>query len=284
MVGMNSLTGAALGAIVGLGALITIAGFCGVTSPSRPTRSFHIPPDLGLRLCLGLIGFITGLALTGWPVLAGLVAALGVSLPSLVGAKARREAEVSKLEAIASWTESLQGLLASAAGLQQAIVRSERVAPEPLRDALAHLVARLEHDPFGVAMRRFAAEVAHPAADLVVMAIVQAHDHHARSLGEVLSSAARSTRSMASMYMRIEASRARLHTSVRMIVTTTLVFAGALIVFNRSYLEPFASFSGQVMLVVIGALFGTALWMLNRMAQVTPPPRFFASVAHEVLP
>lgn len=278
------LTGAFLGAICGLGILITVAGFCGVAPTPVKSRSFRLPRDLGLRGALGLAGFVTGLALTGWLVLACLVAALGASLPSLVGAKARREAEIATLEAIASWTESLQALMASAAGLQQAIVRSERVGPEPLRPALAHLVTRLEHDPFGVAMRRFAAEVGHPAADLVVMALVQAHEHHARSLGEVLSSAARSTRSMASMHMRIEAGRARLHTSVRMIVTTTLSFAVALIVFNRSYLEPFASIGGQIMMVVIGALFGSALWMLHRMGQVAPPPRFFASVAREVLP
>jgi len=43
------------------------------------------------------------------------------------------------------------------------------------------------------------------------------------------------------------------------------VVAGGLIVFNRGYLTPFDTAAGQVMLLIIGGLFGAGLWTLARL-------------------
>jgi hypothetical protein len=49
-----------------------------------------------------------------------------------------------------------------------------------------------------------------------------------------------------------------------------------LVVFNRSYLQPFASAGGQVVLGAIFAGFGAGLVWLDRMSRYRAPDRFLA--------
>ena len=76
------------------------------------------------------------------------------------------------------------------------------------------------------------------------------------------------------MRLRIETQRARTRTSSRLIVVFTLVLAGALVLLNRTYLEPFDTSLGQLVLVVVGLAFGSAFWWLQRMAKLGTPERF----------
>ena len=88
------------------------------------------------------------------------------------------------------------------------------------------------------ALREFAAQVADPLADLGVAALIHAAAHHARRLGELLRSLAASARAQASMRLRVEAGRASLRTSARMITTVTGLMAAGLVLLNRGYLAP----------------------------------------------
>ena len=55
------------------------------------------------------------------------------------------------------------------------------------------------------------------------------------------------------MRLRIEASRARTRTSVKVITVFTVLFAVGLVVFNRDYLEPYDSVVGQLVLGLMGS-------------------------------
>ena len=70
-----------------------------------------------------------------------------------------------------------------------------------------------------------------------------------------------------------DAGRARVRTSVRVITLTTLGMAVGLIVLNRSYLQPYSTSLGQLVLAVVGALFGSALWWLVKIAAMKEEPR-----------
>jgi tight adherence protein B len=76
------------------------------------------------------------------------------------------------------------------------------------------------------------------------------------------------------MRLRVETQRARTRTSSRLIVVFTIVLAGALILFNRSYLQPFDSAVGQLVLVLVGLAFGAAFWWLQQMTKLDAPERF----------
>jgi uncharacterized membrane protein len=78
--------------------------------------------------------------------------------------------------------------------------------------------------------------------------------------------------------MRIEAGRARTRTSVRVIVITTLSFAIGLMLLNRGYLKPYDSAFGQIMLLIVGAMFAVAFTWLARIARLREPERFLTQL------
>jgi len=170
----------------------------------------------------------------------------------------------------------LRDTLAGAAGLEQAIVASAPVAPLPIRAEVLRLAAALERDRLAEALRRFAEEVADPTCDLVVAALVLAADHQAQHLGELLGSLARSARDQAGMRLRIEATRARSRTSVKVIVGATVGLCLLIALFDRSFLAPYSSALGQLVLLVIGAIFAAAFAWLSKMTRPLLPERFLA--------
>ena len=50
---------------------------------------------------------------------------------------------IAKIEAVATWTEMLQGTLAASAGLGQAIMATADLSPAPIRPATEQLAAQL---------------------------------------------------------------------------------------------------------------------------------------------
>jgi Flp pilus assembly protein TadB len=268
---------ALLGAGVGFGVVLVISG-------CRPTETNPSPPRATLaglrhdRLASRLAGAVgaavlTG-ALTGWPVAAILAGAAAFALPPMLRGGKERARHVARTEAIAGWAEMLRDTLSAAAGLEQAIVATAEVAPAPIRPEVTVLATRLEKERLVPALRRFAADLADPTGDLVVAALVLAAGHEARRLSDLLGSLAMAARDQAAMELRVEAGRARIRTSTRVVVGSTLVFAAGLILLNRSYLAPFGTPLGQGVLAIIGLLFGGAFWWLARMGRTAPPERF----------
>jgi Flp pilus assembly protein TadB len=200
--------------------------------------------------------------------------AAGWGAPGLLaGAKTRTEA-VGRIEAVASWAEMLRDTMAGAAGLEQAIVATAPVAPLAVRSEVATLAVRLQSERLAPALRAFADEVADPTCDLVVAALVLAAEHQAQRLGELLGSLAQAARDQATMRLRVEASRARTRTSVKVIVGATGGLALALAVLNRGYLAPYDSGLGQLFLLMVGGLFATSFVWMSKMTTPRAPERF----------
>ena len=200
------------------------------------------------------------------------------SAPSVLGRDKEAAGAVARIEAIAGWTEMLRDTVSAAAGLEQAIAATAPLAPEAIRPQVTELAGRLASGArLDGALREFAAEVADPLADLVVAALIHAAAHHARRLGELLSSLAASARAQASMRLRVEAGRASLRTSVRMITTVTAVMAIGLVLLDRGYLAPYDSAGGQLVLLLVGVIFAAGFTLLRRMARHQQPARILAA-------
>lgn len=275
---------ALLGAGTGLGLVLVIVGWrrraLGDPPVSMPWHELgdRVNRDRLLVRWAGVMGAVVVVgALTGWPVAAVLAGFGAWALPHVLGGAKARAREVARTEAIAGWAEMLRDTLSAAAGLEQAIVATTSVAPVPIRGEVVTLASRLEKERLVPALRRFADDLADPTGDLVVAALVLAAGHEARRLSELLGSLAAAARDQAAMQLRIEAGRARIRTSTRVVVGSTLVFAAGLILLNRSYLEPFSTSLGQAVLAVIGLIFGLAFWWLDRMGRPSAPERFLAS-------
>ncbi|MEU7474339.1 type II secretion system F family protein [Lentzea sp. NPDC042327] len=248
----------------------------GLRGTSAPPRRWTVPDHLAVvRLCVGVVaGLLIGVV-TGW-VAAAVLAGLGVALlPRVLQVSAEQRARLGRIEAIASWTEMLRDTLEAASGLEHAVLATAARAPEAIRPEVTALAARLHGgERLAEALRRLGDELDDPTADLVVAALVLASEHQARHLAELLGELAAEAREQASMRMRIEASRRQTRTSVRVVVITTIAFAGGLIALNRAYLDPFDSLQGQLVLAVVSMLFVLAFTWLARIARLREPDRF----------
>jgi tight adherence protein B len=260
---------------VGAGLLLVIAGLRGRLPDSASlaqTLAGRVQrPLLRLALAAGA-GLLVGL-LTGWPVGGLLAAGFAAGAPDLVGGNRARQAAIAKVEAVATWAEMLRDTLAGAAGIEQAITATATAAPLPIRPQVLALAGRLERERLASALEAFADEVADPTCDLVVTALVLASRRQARRLGELLGALAHAAREEATMRLRVEAGRARIRTSARVVVAVTLAMAGGLVVANRGYLAPYDAALGQLVLAAVGGLFAAALWWLARIGHPEPPVR-----------
>jgi Flp pilus assembly protein TadB len=113
------------------------------------------------------------------------------------------------------------------------------------------------------------------------MTLVMADDpnRHASDVGAVLQKLGTSLREEASMLRRVHASRASARTGVNAIAVITIGMALGLAVFNNAFLQPYDSFIGQVMLLVVGAIFALSFWYLHRMVKPVRTQRFFINIS-----
>lgn len=247
--------------------------------PTRHLRRRELRRHAGRWLAVAAgTGLLVG-AITGW-VVGGLLAAMGAwSLPRILGSGTADRDQTARVEGIAGWTEMLRDTLAAAAGLEQTILATAPTAPKSIRPQIADLAARLERgERLSTALRHLADDLADPTADLVIAALTLASEHQARQLASLLGELAATARAQVEMHHRVEASRTRTRTTMRVVVITTLTFAGALVLFNPQFLSPYDSVAGQLILLVIGALFTVAFVWLRRMARIEAPDRFFTGL------
>ncbi len=271
------LIGVASGAALAVGVMAVVLGLRGAPAPAPLRRRLHRGNREWqlVRLAAAFAAAAGMLVLTSWPVGALLAAVVAGMAPGTLG-RLRAETEtVARSEAVAAWTEMLRDTLAAAAGLEQAVLASAQAAPEAIRPEVVGLSRRLQHEPLVEALEWFAHEVANPAADLVVAALSTAVRREARDLVPLLGALARSGRAEAEMRLRVHVGRTRIRTSVRVITATLVLFAGGLLLFNRPYLEPYRSLTGQLVLLVVGGIFGVGWTLLQRMARIKAPERFF---------
>lgn len=270
---MSSALLGVLAAGCAVGAWLVALGLRRTPAQRRP---WFVPDRSAVvRLCVSVVTALLAGVATGW-IAAAVLAGLGVALlPRVLRAGAEHRARLDRIEAIASWTEMLRDTLVAAAGLEHAVLATAARAPEAIRHEITSLAAQLRGgERLAVALRRLGDELRDPTADLMIAALVLASEHQARHLAELLGELAAEAREQASMRMRIEAGRRQTRTSVRVIVITTIAFAGGLIALNRAYLDPFDSVQGQLVLTVVGSLFGIAFTWLNRIARLREPGRF----------
>ena len=236
--------------------------------------------DLPALVLAGLVGIVCAVV-TGWP-MAGPIGALAVyGLPRLLK-QTSGSVSITKIEAIATWTEMLQGTLAASAGLSQAIMATADLSPEPIRPATVQLAAQIRS---GVhpreALLHFAEEVGDPCADRVVCSLLLAFTSRAQRLGELLHELAESTREEVALRLRIETSRASVRSGVRTVVVFSVIFAGLLSVLARSYLAPFGSATGQLVLAAVGGLYAGGLTLMVALARPPAPVRLLGRGVEE---
>lgn len=284
---MTGLAAVVPGALFGLGLFLLYRSLTGVADDDAVTidTKQRAPlaerfDRLGLRMTLAVVAAAAFAVLTGWPVGIVLAAGGGFAAPSLLGGRARRDAEQAHLDAIATWTEQLRDVMAAAAGLEQGIIATAGHAPAAIRPDVVWLAGTLESGTsMRTALRRFAERLDDPAGDLVIAALILAAEGSPRQLGELLGRLATTTRETVKMRLRIETGRARTRSAVRVVTVVTVVFSVGIVVFNPAYVEVYRQPVGQLVLLVVAAFFSGAYWWLARESRPTSTARFLTAGA-----
>ena len=272
---MSPFAAALCGAVAFSGVALAVTGWYGALPALTGLGAGRRSDDVVPRVILGASGFLLGLLLSGWPVAAVYVGVGGAAIPNLLRSKRERRAAVEKVEAIATWTESLKDIMGVGAGLHNTLRLSSRAAPAPIAREVRDLAFRLQHESVDVALVKFAADLAHPTGDFVVASLLLASRRQAGGLPEVLSSVARAARDASAMKQRIEGSRERSYTQSRIVAGTSIVFVLFLVAFRSDFLSPYDSIGGQVALAVIGGLFAFSGYAMYKLGRPKEPVRVF---------
>jgi Flp pilus assembly protein TadB len=267
------------GGLVGGGVLLLVLAVRGLpVRPGRPGRGRgreEILRTLTTRGSLGVIAGVAALLTTRWPIAALGTGLLAFGWNGIAGGAAEERKAMARLEALAAWTESLRDTIAGAVGLEQAIPSSLRAAAPVLQPHLRILVDRLHtRMPMADALRRLADDLDDPSADLVIAALILNSRLRGPGLRDMLGALSTSARAELDMRRRVEANRRTTRRSVQIVVGVSVGTALLLAVFNRSYVEVYDGFLGQLVLAAVVGLFGLGFVWLRRLARFDTPQRF----------
>jgi Flp pilus assembly protein TadB len=266
---IGGLTGAAL-----FLAVVALYGVPARRPGAAPSRLGRLRRDaFSLRGAIAVVTGILVLLLTRW-VAAGVGAGLlAYHFRSLSGAGSERLA-IARLEGLATWTESLRDTIAGAVGLEQAIPASTRIAAPAIREPLIRLVDRLHtRVPMPDALRLFARDLDDASADLIIAALIINSRLRGPGLRDLLGALSRSVREELDMRRKVTAERRSTRRSVVIVIAVSVGMAFILALVDRSFLAPYNTPFGQVVLAFIAGLYAVGILWLRRLARFESPQR-----------
>jgi Flp pilus assembly protein TadB len=265
------------GALTGGALFLCVAAIRGL--PVRPPGQGPSRIERALRDMYGprgLIAVIAGLIVlfaTRW-VVAGIGVMLLVYSWKGLGGAASERAAIARLEALATWTESLRDTIAGAVGLEAAIPASIRVADASIQGPLLSMVDRLHtRVPMHEALRRFADELADPSSDLIISALIINSRLRGPGLRDLLGSLANSVREELDMRRRVTAQRRATRRSAQIVIGISVGMAIALAVFDKSMLDKYDTAFGQLVLALVCCIYAAGIIWLRRLANFEQPER-----------
>jgi hypothetical protein len=259
------------GAGLGTGLVLLVAALRGTAGAVATKRNVQWERRIVAGVASGLLVLVT----TRWVAVAVGVGVLVAAWSQLFGAARSARRGIDRLEALATWTESLRDMVATGAALPEALPASAVAAGPAIRPQVDSLIDRLQNrEPLTESLLRLADGLGDPRADLVVAALVLNLRAQGRQLRAVLTALARSSRSELEARRRIEADRRAVRRGVQVVVLVTVVMALGLLTLNPSYVAPYRAPEGQVVLAGVVAIFAVGFAWLRRLAEFRPPGRF----------
>jgi Flp pilus assembly protein TadB len=268
------------GALIMTGLVVIVAAMTGTEllpeSPAGRPRRHRLQwksRRTRIEIIVVVAAAIGAWALTGWPVAGLAVAAAVIALPRLLGGRAAGQ-RIARLEALEAWTRQLADVLTTGTGIEDALLTTADDPPAAIAGEVTALRRRLEYRVTTEdAVRAFADDLAHPVGDTIAATLIIASQVRGRGLHDVLTALANTVAQDVAMQREIDAERATHRTTAIWVVAALGVFVG-FAVFNRTYVAPFGTATGQMMLVLVAALYAGAVWWLHRLAAPTPGYRF----------
>lgn len=285
---MTTVLAAAAGACVVAGFLLVIAALLpqaprpGRTRTSPTSRRRPLPRGVRWRIAGAVVAGLLAWLMTGWPVAAVIVTVTVWGLPIILATPRTAAASIDRIEALEEWTRRLSDVLVVGVGLEQAITATRRTCPALIETEVSALVARMQARwPTERALRAFADDLDDATGDLVVATLILGARRRGPGLARVLAAVADSVAEDVAMRRRIEAERAKPRTTARAVtlITLAVVAVGSL---NGTYLAPYATLLGQLVLMVITVGFIAALAWMRALTLSPPQPRLFQPLSDAI--
>lgn len=281
---MSALLAAGCGVLVVGGAVALVRGLR--RTPARETRrgpesladtwgrlTRRPPGPRGRRrdrlLLIGLaVGVIAYLA-TGWALVLPLVPATFALVPYLLGDPPN--AEVEMLSSLDRWVRQMSATLQIGQSISDALRTSALNPPPLLAEGVRRLAARLENRwSIQDALQALADELDTPDADAVLAALSLAAHRGGTGASATLHALSDSVQDRLRALRDIEAERAKPRVVVRQVTVISLTVLGAALLLGGEFFAPYRSGIGQLILVVLIAVYLGSLLGMRRM---TAPPR-----------
>lgn len=278
---MNTFLAALAGALIIGGLLAVTAGSLRrPTSPARPRRASagraRLSPRTRMLLVVGLGAGALIAVLTGWVIAVVVIPLALAGIPVLLSAPPAQR-EIQRLEAMEEWVRTVAGALGAGVGLEQALLRSLRSTPEPIKAEVTRLAGRLRARwSTEDALRAFADDLDDPTGDLIAANLTLGARRRGGGLATVLSALAESVGEDVRARREIESDRAKPRANARLITGITLVVL-VFLSLSGDYIAPYKSPIGQVLLGTLLAMYVGMLIWLRTMARGKPMPRFIGT-------
>jgi Flp pilus assembly protein TadB len=266
-------------------ALIAVSGIMLMSSggdrrSSAGSGGWSLGPGVVVRGSSSLVVALIMVAVTGW-VLPSLVsgAATWIISGGYLRSGTPTAVTLARLDALATWVESIRDLLLAGEQTLGAVAVSSRSCPGAIRPQVRRLAAALGRRDAEEALRRFAAEVDDPVADLVAVGLLIAIRRGARTAA-VLGALAEQTRFLAERRRLVEAERAPARREVRILTgLMSALFAAVLLAGRSTLLDAYDTPTGQVVLVVAILSFAGLVARTQTLSRFPAPRRFLAGGA-----
>jgi len=282
---MTHLLAAAAGAALVAGLLLALLGL--QPRSERPSGAWRLPKRFrGIRRATstttwtrwrGPVALATAVVtwlVSGWLVAGLIVGVTVLGLPILLSTSRVAARAIDRVEAVEEWARRLADILVVGVGLEQAIAATVRTCPKPVLEEVSALSARLAARwPTESALRAFADDLDDSTGDLLAATLILGARRRGPGLARVLTAVADSVAEEVAMRRKVEAERAKPRTTARAVTLITLgvVVLGAL---NGTYLAPYGTTLGQLVLAVIALGFVGALAWMRALTLTKPEPRF----------
>jgi hypothetical protein len=268
--------GLALGVLFAMGRTPSLASSRAGSSVLSALSS----PVVARRFGVAVLAGVATLIVTRWIVGAAAVFALVASWNRLFGGAAAEQAQIDRLEALTQWTEGLRDTLSGGGGLEHAVPVSIEIAPALIRPQLQRMYdLHRAKIPLSVALYALADELRDASADVVIGSLIMNTMHSGQGLPQVLTRLAAAARGELDLRRKVLASRASTRRAAKAVLAITLGMAGGFRVFNPSYVKPYNTWTGQLVLLVVVAIFAAAFLWLRQLSTGGDPEPFLSSPA-----
>ena len=228
---------------------------------------------LVVAVLAGALAFL----LTGLPLVGLLVAVAVPGAPWLLTVGRAEQRAIARIEAVGEWTRRLKDVSSIGQGLQQAIIGTVATAPAEIDEEVRLLAERLRAGWLArAALLAFADDIGDPVCDQVVAALILHLSDRGERLGDVLGSIATAAAAEVATRREIEAKRTQPRFAVRFLTGMTLLTLGYGLL-NPSYMRPYGTPSGQLVMALLGGCFIALLAWVRAMSLPPRPPRFLTA-------